>query len=111
MLHSRYVGFSQSLYESSKAHVKLLFNIVCYDGTSLTGNNLKYLREKYSITTIDKLLQEKYNIGQSKFKEMSEDDLWKIQELEELIQFRTNPQNTQLTQEQVEDLIVFLTTS
>ena len=79
--------------------------------TSLTGNNLKYLREKYSITTIDKLLQEKYNIGQSKFKEMSEDDLWKIQELEELIQFRTNPQNTQLTQEQVEDLIVFLTTS
>ena len=42
---------------------------------------------------------------------MSEDDQWKIQELEELIQFRTNPQNTQLTQEQVEDLIVFLTTS
>ena len=48
MLHSRYVGFSHSLSKSRKDQVKLLFSLVSYDLTSQTGNNLKYLGEKYS---------------------------------------------------------------
>lgn len=61
MLHSRYVGTPQSASHSSKAHVKLIFNIGCYDATSLTGN-----KNKYSINTVDQLIEKRRSIGQKK---------------------------------------------
>ena len=42
---------------------------------------------------------------------MSKEDLWKIDVLEDLIEFRNNPEDTELLKEELEDLISYITTS
>ena len=105
------MGFSHSLSKSPKDQVKLLFSLVNYDVSSQTGNNLKYLREKYSLVTVEQLFEAKQMIGTKEFNEMSQEDLWKIDVLEDLIEFRTHSEDTELLKEEIEDLISFITTS
>ena len=111
MLHSRYVGFSKSLSQSKKPHIQLLFSLVSYDLTSLTGNNLKFLRSKYDLKSVEEMFEARQKISTEKFNKMPEVDLWKIVTLEDLVNFRENPDETELSLEEIEELIIFVTTS
>ena len=111
MLHSRYVGFSKSLYLSKKNHVRLLFSAIHNDVSSLTGSNINFLKSKYNVNSLEELTDAKNIIEKEKFKEMAPEDTWKIQVLEELINFRDEHEETELTKEEVNELLTFVTTS
>ena len=46
VLHSRYVGFVQTLSKSSKTHVKVIFGLCRHDLRTITGSNIKYLQQQ-----------------------------------------------------------------
>ena len=111
MLHSRYIGFAKSLSMSEKQHTKLIYSLIKNDLTSLTGNNLKFLMNKYNNNTIEELFENRHVIAKEKFKKMSSDDEWKIQVLEDLISFRDGRDETELGKEEIEESIFYVTTS
>ena len=63
------------------------------------------------MNSLEELFEAKNVIQQEKFKEMAHDETWKIELLEELIDFRDEREETELTKEEILQLINFVTTS
>ena len=110
MLHSRYIGFVWSVKNSMKDEVKLLYNICKYDQTSVTGSNLKHLMDSYELSSVEKLFENRFNIARNIVNPMSENDLWKVSLLEELVEIKDGRKAVQLTKQEIEDIIFIVTT-
>ena len=110
MLHSRYIGFAWSVKNSKKDEVKLLYNICKDDQTTITGSNLKYLMESYGYYTIDKLFENRQNISRAVVNPMNENELWKVSLLEELVDIKDGRKEVEMSEQEVEDLLLFVST-
>ena len=111
MLHSRYVGFSKSLLFSKKLEVRLLFNLCKYDLTTVTGTNLKKLMTTYECSSIENLIDTKSQISMKSVHPMKEEDQWKVLLLEDLVELRDGRSEANLSLDEINDLILFVTTS
>ena len=76
----------------------------------MTENNLKYLRTKYDLKSVEELFDAKNKISTEKFNQMPDEDLWKIDILEKLVHFKENIEETELSMDQVDQLILYITT-
>ena len=84
VLTGRYIGFLQSLAQSCKSVVQLLFHS-CYGniGTN-TGQNLKYLKNKHNIVSLKTLISEKNQIKKLKLYTLPSEESWKLNIIEEI---------------------------
>ena len=76
-LHSRYVGFAETLSKSKKHHVKLLFENCRYDLRTITGTNMKCLQEKYECLKQSDLFEKKIEISHYIVNELKDKDILK----------------------------------
>ena len=113
MLHSRFVGFCKSLQSSKKFHVKALFDICKNDQRTVTGENLKFLTDKYCAFSIQQLFDKKQEIFQKTVDEIPLNDEWKINFLIDVLSMRDDKENpdSEMTGEEMEDIIEYITTS
>ena len=110
VLHSRYDGFVQTLSKSSKTHVKVLFGLCRHDLRTITGSNIKYLQQQYNCLTQSDLFNSKVEISKKIVKEVKDDDMWKIELLEELINIREGVSEVNLLEEEIKELIHYVST-
>ena len=75
VLHGRSIGFIQNLSRSSKQLVKLLFHSCSYDMSTVTGQNLKFLLQKYSKQNMTALISEKDIIKNSRVYILQENEM------------------------------------
>ena len=87
-LHSRYVGFAQILSKSNKHHVRLLFESCRHDLRTITGTNLKVLQQRYECLKQTDLFEKKIEISHYIVNELKDEDIWKLDILEELTAVR-----------------------
>ena len=111
MLHSRYVGFRKSLLFSKKFEVRLLFNLCKYNMTTITGSNLKFLMTTYDCNSVENLIEHKNQIAIKSVNPMTEEDHWKVLLLEDLVDLRDGRSEANLSLDEINDLILFITTS
>ena len=83
-LNARYIGFADSLAKSSKPLISLLFNCISSDLGSQTGQNIKFLCDKYSKLSLDQLIADRTTIKKARVAPLSENEEWKLQLIEEV---------------------------
>ena len=84
ILAGRYIGFVSSLSWSLKPFINLLFKSCCTDLSSKTGQNIRYLLEKYSQENITNLSNGRNTIKKSRIHPLSETEELKLNVIEEL---------------------------
>ena len=83
-LNARYIGFADSLAKSSKPLISLLFNCISSDLGSQTGQNIKFLCDKYSKLSLDQLIADRTTIKKARVTLLSENEEWELQLIEEV---------------------------
>ena len=90
VLHGRSIGFIQNLSRSSKQLIKLLFHSCSHDMSTVTGQNLKFLLHKYSQQNMTALFSEKDVIKISRVNILQENELWKVNLMEDFSLVKKN---------------------
>ena len=112
ILHSRYVGFAETLSKSKKFHVKMLFENCKHDLRTITGTNLQYLQQNYDCLTLLDLFSKRYEISNSIVNEMKEEDVWNVELLEDLINVKYGGENElDFSEDEITELIEFVAVS
>ena len=88
-----------------------LTSLCRYDISTLTGNNLAFLQRKYDCKSVEELCENRLKISKNSFKEMLPQDQWKIPLIEELVSFRDGLETTELTKDEIEEILLYVTTS
>ena len=83
-LLSRYIGFVESLSRCSKPIITMLFSSVRGNLSSMTGNNITYLLDKYDKPNLKDLIMEKFRVRKARVNPISEDEEWKVKVIEEI---------------------------
>ena len=84
MLHGRYVGFAESLKNSKKLEIKMLYNLCTSNILTNTGNNLNYLMNIYDVVSVEELFSEKHNIKEKRVYKLEQSEEWKPKMIREL---------------------------
>ena len=92
-------------------HIKVLYNLCLNNVQSQTGNNLSFLKNKYEHNSEKSLYENKYNIGKTIVNELPLEESWKIHMIEELTSMKSGECSTELTEDEITDIIKFVTTS
>ena len=113
MLITRYITFIQNLRKSSRPPVIFLLERIITNLDSVTGRNVKYVMDETGYDDIFAMKVEK--IKESfQFCEMEENNRWKIDFVKEIVDVKQNvlelDQNV-MTDEELEEILVYLTTS
>ena len=91
------MGFIETLSKSKKPHVKFLFENCKNDLRTITGTNVKYLQQKYDCLTHFDLFSKRHEIAQFIVNETKEEDAWKVELLEELVNVQFGENELELT--------------
>ena len=83
-LIQRYLKFIESIENSPKKSLQLLLNIAKNDVRSVTGSNLRQIMILCEKNTVSELWP--LDINQIKYHEPSENDLWRLDMLDELME-------------------------
>ena len=86
VLHRRYLGFIQNLRKSSKPLLQLIYSSSSKDLSSLTGQNINFLKLKYGKSSVGELLG--ISLKGRQVYPLPNDEAWKISLIEELILVR-----------------------
>ena len=110
MLIERFLNFISQIRKSKKNALRNVLKIVQYDTRSITGSNLReilLLTEKNNISELDK------EDGKSiTYKEVPEEELWRIESLKELIDVRWGRSVLSgFTEKEIEHMIHFVSTN
>ena len=87
IVHSRYVGFAETLSKSKKFENLRIANMIS------ELHNLKYLHQNYDCLTLLDLFCKRHEISNSIANEMKEEDAWKVELLEDLINVKYGGEN------------------
>ena len=90
LLYSRYIGFADSISNSNKGILRLLFSNCAYNWQSVTGQNLFYLCKKFYCKSLTQLTASKKKIRESKIHYLPEEEKWKTGIVEELGRLKKN---------------------
>ena len=111
LLHSRFIGFAKALSLSEKLHIKVLYNLCLNDVQSQTGSNLNFLKKKYELNSEKLLYENQDKIGKSIVNELPNEESWKINVIEELTSMTQGECSTELTEDEITQILNFVTTS
>ena len=84
VLMRRYLTFIQSIEKSHKKSLHLLLNIARNDVRSVTGSNLRNIMLLCGKNLVTELCP--HNISHIQYHEPNEDDFWKLEMLDEIIE-------------------------
>ena len=71
---------------------------------------MKFLQQQYNCLTQNDLFNSKVEISRKIVKEVQEEDMWKIELLEELVNIREGVSEVCLLEEEIKDLINYVST-
>ena len=109
-LLGRYIGFIDSLSKSSKPLIKILYRNCISNVSTNTGQNLKYLMDKYSKWSIWSLISEKNTIKKSTVNPTSTDDSWKVKLIEEISLAKKSLLEVDFDEQYLEEILTFACT-
>jgi len=113
-LFKRYLNFVKDIVKSEKKCLSALAFRVCHDQGSITRHNLNQI-ENESNCYEDILSSDAHFVSsQVKYAPVPDDEKWRISLLKELIGLRNHNfflEDDQLTEEEIEDMILFVATS
>ena len=118
MILSRYVKFLQNIQKSMKLAPQLMLQKVYNNVNTITGRNIRYIQDiighQHDLLTVNMSWLKK-NI---KFSEINEGDKWRVDLIKEVVdikqnklQINTNDDESFLSQDQLQDIIDFVSTS
>ena len=84
VLIGRYIGFANSLHSSSNSVLGLLFSSCKHNISSKTGQNMKYLMDKFKVESLADMVKEKHRLKKGRVYPLPEDEAWKIPLIKEL---------------------------
>ena len=84
VLAGRYIGFANSLLCSSNPILGLLFTSCKQNISSQTGQNVKYLLDKYKMESLVDLVKEKNSLKRGRVYPLQDVEAWKIPIIKEL---------------------------
>ena len=80
----RYIGFIENLAKSKKSLLKLIFNSCSSDHSSLTGQNLAHILQKYGKSSVKELTMNKQSIKTAQVYPLQNDEVWKTDLIKEI---------------------------
>ena len=108
LLVKKYVSFIEKIKHSEKKSLKLLFNLAKNDVRTITGHNLRSIMLLVGKNTIEDI----HNIVDFDYKKLDEQEKWKVNIIEELIDIRAGAIEVPgLEVEEMEDILHFISTS
>ena len=110
VLTGRYLGFVGSLSSTSNTVLSIIFRSCSRNVSSQTGQNIRYLLDKYSIANIESLISEKNNIKKSTVNPPSADDSWKVKLIEEISLAKKSLVEVDFEEEYLEEILKFVST-
>ena len=111
VLFGRYIGFIDSLLQSKKSLIRLVFSSCSGDLHSLTGQNLAFILLKYQKLTLPALTAERTRIKKCRVYPSTEEDSWKIKLIEEIALLKKNHLEINFTSDDLEDILEYICTS
>ena len=109
-LSSRYIGFVENLRNCTKPFINLLFNSIRMDVSSQTGNNIRFLMDKYSKKTLQDLIRWKPMISKTRITPLSEDENWKVRIVEEISLILKGHLDMEFDNPHLEEILTFVCT-
>ena len=74
----------------------------------MTGSNIKFLQQKYDCLTLTDLFSSQSEISKSIVKQVKNEDVWKVDLLEELINIREGHLDVNLLEKEITELIYYV---
>jgi hypothetical protein len=106
-LNSRYIGFAESLLNSKKSLLRLIFTCST-DLSSQTGQNLAYLLLKYKKLSFKELTSDKNSSKTSRVYPIQREELWKINLLQEISLLRLNQLDVDFDPASLEEILDYI---
>ena len=88
VLHGRFIGFVDSLSQSKKSPIGLIFKSCIGNMSTQTGQNMRYLMDKYMKETLRDLVEERDSIKKLRVYKIEDEELWKIPILKDMALFK-----------------------
>ena len=111
VLTGRYIGFVQNLCRSNKDLLNLLFHSCKHDMSSVTGQNLRFLLEKYKKPNVLTLVLEKNVIKKSRVYSLPVDESWKVGMMTEISLAKKNHLEISFDTKNLDDILEYICTA
>ena len=111
VLTGRYIGFVQSLLNSKKPLLKLLFSSSIADLSSVTGQNVNFLLQRHSKPNFQALAQGKNLLKRMIISPLPKEELWKVQLIEEISLVKNDLIELKFDDKDLEDILEFVCTA
>ena len=106
-LNSRYIGFGESLLNSKKSLLILIFTCST-DLSSQTGQNLAHLLLNYKKLSFKELTSDKNSIKTARVYPIQREELWKINILQEISLLRLNQLDVDFDPVSLEEILEYI---
>ena len=107
VLIGRYIGFLQSLLNSSKPFMGLLFTTCSSDLNSVTGNNIGYLLGKFSKSSLKSLVNCRNEIKNKAVYHLPENEKWKVKLISEISLVKEEHLDLSFNEEDLEEILEY----
>ena len=107
---SRYVGFVANLVASNKTLVRRILHLCSGDHSSLTGQNIHFLKNKYEKSNVKELIAAKGTIKNTCIYPLQRDELWKVGLIEEIAMSRADHIDIDFRTEELDEILEFICT-
>ena len=111
ILEGRYLGFLESLDQSSKPFLRLLFNSCKYDLSSVTGQNLNLLMTTHQKQGYPELLHDRNILKSRRRYELSGNEMWKIRMIRDLSLFKGGHIALEFDEDEATQILDYICTS
>ena len=111
VLTGRYIGFVQSLLNSKKPLLKLLFSSSIADLSSVTGQNVNFLLHRHNKPNLQAMAQEKNLLKRLRISPLPKEELWKVQLIEEISLVKNDQIELEFDDKDLEDILEFVCTA
>ena len=110
VITGRYIGFLQSLKNSQKSLLTLIFSSCSEDQSSLTGQNLSFLLKKYKKFQISELITDKEVIKKSEIFPLPVEEGWKVNMIEEISLVKKEQIDMEFELDDLDDILLYICT-
>ena len=113
MLITRYISFMKNLRKSARPAVIYLMHKIMKNLSTVTGRNVRFVLEEIGASDIFEVnvneIKKEYKVS-----ELAENDSWKIDFVNEIVNVKQHVfelDDNQMTREELDDILAYLTTS
>ena len=113
MLITRYISFIKKLRKSERPAVIYLMHKIMKNMNTVKGRNLRFVLEEIGASDIFEVNVNEIKKGY-KVSELAENDSWKIDFVKEIVNVKQHVfelDDNQMTREELDDILAYLTTS